>query len=60
MTVFSQMFLHTHQSINLWVIHKEWFPVPLLMLNKCLDIHVKALRVWTFGRLSCLLTSFKQ
>jgi hypothetical protein len=60
MLAFSQIFLHTYQSIHFWIIQKERFPVPFLMLHKSLDIHIKALRIWTFGRLSCLLTSFEQ
>jgi hypothetical protein len=56
----SKMFPPTHQSIHFWVINKERLPVPFLMLNKCLDIHVKALRVRTLSRLCCLLTSFEQ
>jgi len=47
--MFSSFSLCTYQAINFWVIHKEWFPVPLLMLHKCLDIHIEALRVWTLS-----------
>lgn len=41
----------TYQSIDLWIIDKKGFSVPLLVLHERLNVHVKVLRVGALGRL---------
>jgi hypothetical protein len=54
------MTFETHQSIDLWIIDKKWFSVPLLVLHERLDVHVEVLRVGTFGGLRGLLAPLEQ
>lgn len=52
--------MSTHQAIHLRVVHEEGLAVPLLVLNKSLDVQVEGIAAHGVGALSGQLALLKE